>query len=226
MLNKNNKLIIAFFAVIIIGLLLAAVYVKDTAEKELSPEIIAEKAISHINKNFLSPGMTASLVDISDAGSVYRISLEIEGTEFDSFASKDGMFLFPEGYDLREDLILEEPQQSEASELSDIDPQELAGFIDCLAKADFIVYGADWCGWTTQLMQMLGGLEIMESIYVECTEKSELCQEKNIAGYPTILINDKQYQRERTLKGFSEATGCPAPAGSENQGTENPAGGC
>lgn len=231
MSEKNNKSKIAF-SIVIAGLLIAIALIffnqdkiKNLAGKELSSGAVAEKVIAYINDNFLDQTMKASLVEISDAGSVYKIRLRIEETEFDSFASKDGAFLFPEGYDLREGLSAKEPQ-TESSGAPEIAAEDLAGFAKCLQEAGFVIYGANWCGWTKQLVQMLGGWEVVSPIYVECMEEAELCQEKNVSAYPTILINNEQYQGERTFEGFSSATGCPAPAGSENQGAENPTGAC
>jgi len=213
MLGKNNKIIIAVLFVMVIGLLAALFLVQDKETDELSAEVVAEKMISYINENFLDEATKASLVNVSDAGSVYKFTLSIEGSEFDSYATKDGSFLFPEGINLEEGLDLGEPQappSQETPELPDVDPRELASFVDCLAEEGFVIYGAEWCPHCTNLVNMFGGYEITGPIYVECPENEELCTEKGITGYPTILVNDSPYQGQRTLEGFAEATGCPA----------------
>jgi hypothetical protein len=230
MTEKNNKITIIALSLVIVGLLAAVVFIKNAAGDELSPEIVAEKMINYINdNNLLEPGAKASLVEVSDEGSVYKVRLSVDDMEFDSFASKDGIFLFPQGYDSRESLVAEEPQaepSQDLPDLSDIDAKELAEFVGCLKDAGFVIYGADWCGWTKKLVEMFGGWEIVSSVYVECTEQAELCQQKDVTGYPTILINDKAYQGNRSFEGFSEVTGCFAPASSESQDTSSPAGGC
>jgi hypothetical protein len=68
------------------------------ANAELGPQAAAEKAISFINENFLSEGNVASLVNVTEEGTVYKIVLDIGGQEYTSFTSKDGKFIFPEGY--------------------------------------------------------------------------------------------------------------------------------
>jgi hypothetical protein len=65
---------------------------------ELSPQAAAEKAINYINANFLSEGNVASLVEVTKEGLVYKITLNIGGNEYTSYTSKDGKFIFPEGY--------------------------------------------------------------------------------------------------------------------------------
>jgi len=234
MKEKNNQIIIAL-SVIVIGLLAAIVFItasnseKSPFTAELPANVVGEKMINYINDRFLDPGEEVSLVEVADEGSVYRIRLNIMGAEFDSFASKDGSFLFPEGFDLREDFSAEGQQVTtgqDPSELSSIDVKDMTEFVGCLKGADFVIYGANWCGWTTQLVNMLGGWEAVGPVYIECTEEADLCKDKEIMGYPTILINGQLYQGERSFSGFSEATGCREPAGSENQSEVNPAGGC
>lgn len=106
MLEKNNRIIslsIVAAAIIIAG---ALVYIdRNASAKDLSMEAATEKAMAFINENLLGPGMTASLKEASDEGKVYKVHLEVkEGEnilgEFDSYTSKDGKFVFPEGYDL------------------------------------------------------------------------------------------------------------------------------
>lgn len=89
--------------------------------------------------------------------------------------------------------------------------QDITGFVTCLDRAGFKIYGANWCGWTKKLVNEFGGFDIVESIYIECTEQQQLCNEKRISGYPTILIKDQPYEGERTFEGFERATGCRAP---------------
>ena len=238
MTEKNNKTTITALSLAIVFLLVVIVSIKNTATEdsfsaeagELSSEVVADKMVNYINDYFSEPGSEAYLVEVSDKGSVYKITLNVGGMEFDSFASKDGMFLFPQGYDLTESPFPEDPSEETQAvpvqELSDVDPGELASFVECLKDAGFVIYGANWCGWTTRLVDTLGGQETVSPIYIECTEKEDICSQKEIRGYPTILVKDEPYQGDRTLTGFSKATGCPAPEGSQNQDTGSPAGGC
>ena len=111
MLLKNKKIIIPL-SIIVAGIIIASAFVfinegknKRPALKELSAELAAEKTINYINENILAKELVASLVDVSDIGSVYKIRLKIEETEFNSYISKDGEFLFPEGYNMNEAFI-------------------------------------------------------------------------------------------------------------------------
>ena len=85
--------------------------IKETFTKNPSIEQVTAEAIKYINDNFLSYGATASLLEVVDGGNVYKMHLKItEGEEvlgeFDSYVTKDGKLLFPEGYDMGKTLGL------------------------------------------------------------------------------------------------------------------------
>ena len=100
--GKLTKILIPV-AIIIVGLLIAGAFIyinvwkpKETAaEKTSLAQQIAEKAIKYINDNpNLTGGSAASLVSVLEDGSVYKIRLKIGEQEYDSYATKDGKYLF------------------------------------------------------------------------------------------------------------------------------------
>jgi len=48
------------------------------------------------------PGATASLLDIIEDGDLYKVTLDVQGQEYISYATKDGKLLFPQAVDLDE----------------------------------------------------------------------------------------------------------------------------
>ena len=84
--------------------------------------------------------------------------------------------------------------------------------MQCLEENEFIIYGANWCGYTKQVVELFGGFNhISSGIYVECTEEDELCKSENVSGYPTIKLSGESYNDARTFEAFAQATGCTAP---------------
>ena len=168
-MEKDNKTLIPL-AIIVAILVIAGAFVflnkkaGKTMGEELPADLVAEETINYINENFLSPEMPASLISVSDVGGVYKIRLKVEEMEFDSYVTKDGKFLFPEGHDMTEDL---DTQALPETEMPSLDKEELNEFVGCLEKANFVIYGANWCGYTKELVAMLGGWEIIDPIYVE-----------------------------------------------------------
>jgi len=107
-MKKLTKILIPI-AIIIAGLVIAGAFLFVNqgkiggftfGKKVLTLQQIGEKAINFINQNILTGGNTASLVSVSEAGDVYKIHIKIGTQEYDSYATKDGKYLFPEGYDL------------------------------------------------------------------------------------------------------------------------------
>jgi len=119
MLGKTNTFLIPI-AIILAGVLIAGSIfyvqkVKVAREKNLSPQEAAQKAIDYINQNkeTLTGGGTASLVNVSDVGQVYQIRLKIGENEYESYATKDGKFLFTGGINIEEKPKTQEQPQTQ-----------------------------------------------------------------------------------------------------------------
>jgi len=85
-------------------------------------------------------------------------------------------------------------------------------FMNCLADKGVKIYGANWCGWTKKfVVETIGGFDIAEPVYVECTENTEECSDAGVSGYPTTQINGEAYSGSRDFAGLAAVTGCKAP---------------
>jgi hypothetical protein len=67
----------------------------------LGDKKIAEKAIKYINNNNLASS-EASLVSYSRESGLIKIKIKIGATEFDSYLTKDGKYLFPQVIEMKE----------------------------------------------------------------------------------------------------------------------------
>jgi glutaredoxin len=208
-------------AIIAAGLIIAgsSFYFNQSFSEDIGQEKAKEKAINYINENLLAPGITASVVDILETGSVYKISLEIKENEtllgeIDSYIGKDGKFFFPEGYNMDESLTqnLEEetnvPNQQEAPPLSLEEIMQLENFVQCLSEANVVIYASRTCSACAALISQFGGYDVAAPIVIECGDSPELCDQKNITAVPTIFINDQEYSGNRSLESFAQETGC------------------
>lgn len=97
----------------------------------------------------------------------------------------------------------------------------LEDFAKCLSDKNVKMYAAFWCGHCQNQERLFGEgsldegkrLMIDNNIYVECdprgdNSQSDLCISKGIQGYPTWIINGKQYPGEMSLKRLAELSGC------------------
>ncbi len=107
----------------------------------VSSQEAAQRAIEYINNNLLVPGVTASLLEVSEEDEVYKIHIKIGGNEYDSYISKDGKYLFPEGYD----LTLKKETEKENAEEKDVEKVE---------KPDVKLFVMSYCPFGLQAEKM------------------------------------------------------------------------
>jgi len=219
MLGKSNRVIslaVVAAAVIIAG---ALIYIgQNSSVKGLPMETATEKAMAYINANLLGPGMTAFSKEVTDEGTVYKIHLEIkEGEnvlgEFDSYVSKDGKLLFPEGHSLEESVVQGAESQAEGNQDDlNLSGQELETLAKCLTEEGAKFYGAYWCSWCAQQKEMFGAAAQFLP-YVECEEQGsqELtpdCQTAGISSYPTWEFDGQKAPGFRSLEDLISLSGC------------------
>ena len=103
-IDKNMILIgVAVIAILVTG---ALIYAKSAGNNFSIPSLlgssdksIGQKAVDYINNNQLS-STPASLVKVSEADGLVKVTIKIGTTNFDSYATKDGKLLFPQGFDM------------------------------------------------------------------------------------------------------------------------------
>lgn len=164
----------------------------------------------------------ATVKSIEKENGLYKATVEDEeGNEGLLYMSNDGALLFQGAIDVEklkeyiksiESTAITGSTVQEIKEYSDEEIEEIKTFVTCLKEKEFKIYGSNQCGWTKKLVvDTFGGYDIVDSIYVECTENGEICNEEAITGYPTIKISGEDYQGQRTFEQIAEATGCTAP---------------
>ncbi len=110
------------------------------------------------------------------------------------------------------ELIKKESEKKEEDineEVKETAEKIIDDFIQCLKKENVVIYGASWCFYCKELVESFGGYEIIEPIYIECTEKEEKCREEMLGGgYPEIQINEELYRGPRDPEKIAELVGC------------------
>ena len=102
---KITKFLIPI-AVVIAALIIAqALYYISGAgvPGALSLEEAAERAINYINSVALNGQATASLLEVIEESGLYKIRLTIENQTYESYVTKDGKILFPQGTKISEE---------------------------------------------------------------------------------------------------------------------------
>ena len=203
MITNLNKNLIPV-AIIVAGALIAGafIYINQGGGGALSPQAAAEKAMAFINQSIQEENVTASLIDVFDEGEVYRIHLKIAETEYDSYITKDGKFLFASGFNLENQEQTTPPEE----------PAALEGFAKCLTDSGVKFYGAFWCTWCNKEKELFG--EAAQYLpYVECSDQETgemlpVCQEAGITSFPTWEFNGEKSSGFKSLEQLAEMSGC------------------
>ncbi len=207
MAKEKTKLLIPLMVIALAGVLLVAGYFlffdkggnAGSTSEVLSSAEAGQKALDFINKNILEPqGRTASLVSVDDEGSIYKIKIKIDDQEYDSYISRDGKYLFPEGYEMASVQGEGEGQAAAATEVTPRARPDVKLFVMSYcpyglqaekmflpvynllsAQADMGVYFVDYI--------MHGEKEIAENLNQYCIQQDE---NDRYADYLTCFVQD------------------------------------
>ena len=102
--NKNQLLVgMAALAIVVAGVLVFN-NSKASANSSLSflkfgsrSNTVAQETVDYLNTSVLQQGQTATLVSSSEENGVIKFKINISGKEYDSYVTKNGKLLFPEG---------------------------------------------------------------------------------------------------------------------------------
>ena len=98
--SKNIIFVVIFIAGLAIGVNSFNLF---RSQSGLSSEEAGEVAINFINKAIEPDNVTASLSTVIEESGVYKVHLQIEENEYDSFITKDGKYLFSSAFNLEEE---------------------------------------------------------------------------------------------------------------------------
>ena len=107
-MNNNKKLlsiVLIFLVILILGFFVYLGSKSETGLIEsdkttgviLSKEEIKDVAMDFINNSMLQGQPLASVVDVTEERGIYKLSLLVSGSPFDSYITKDGKLFFVEG---------------------------------------------------------------------------------------------------------------------------------
>ncbi|MFW5847012.1 MAG: hypothetical protein ACOCUU_02510 [Nanoarchaeota archaeon] len=217
---RNNPWILASM---VLGLLVVVFLILSLSGgcATITGEVAGEKVTEYLNS---MTGGGVSLVDIEEEGSLYKATVSYEGQRIPVHITQDGEYLVQgvQEISMTGEVVDDsgsESQEQQTGSYSEEDLEKLSDFNNCLAEKGVKIYGANWCGYTSQWVETLGGFDIVSPVYIECTENEELCSQEEVRGYPTTKINGETYTGDRTLEAIGQETGCEAPILSGNTNT-------
>jgi len=166
MIKKLNKFSIPI-AIVLAGLLIAGAVVfanlkgeknvPTSASQETLAQQIGEKTIDYINENLLGAEIAAVLVEAVEEDGLVKMKMKIGEEEFDSYATFNGKYLFPQVINMEEKIAA--PEEEEIPEASKSKSCEEVKKADKPILQAFVV---SKCPYGTQMQRIL--IEIVKNI--------------------------------------------------------------
>jgi glutaredoxin len=86
-------------------------------------------------------------------------------------------------------------------------PGSYDDFAKCLTEKGIVMYGTDWCPHCKEQKTQFGkSFSFVD--YRNCDFKKEECDAAGVKGYPTWVINGKNYPGTRSLEELAKLSGC------------------
>lgn len=125
---KKNKAVVCAI-IIVVGLLVAGgiFYAKSGGfflKDKMSAQAAGLKLINFLNES--TGTTTASLVSVSETNGVYKITLKYDGSEYESYITRDGKLFFQYGYALDQNS---QNNNQESAEITKTDRPEVKLFV-------------------------------------------------------------------------------------------------
>jgi hypothetical protein len=99
---------------------------------------------------------------------------------------------------------------SPMTDSGDLDQQR--AFAQCLVDAGMVVYVSRTCPACSAFSRLLGGYDVADGLFVECSLSGLRCEAEMQTNYvPEIQINGELFEGDRDLESLSSATGCDLP---------------
>ncbi|MFA5484752.1 MAG: hypothetical protein WC260_00660 [Candidatus Pacearchaeota archaeon] len=201
--NKNNLfLFISFLCFFILFFLI--IY----SNFNNSYKIIENKILRLFNQ--LNISFVIYNLEFLNDPSIYKSVIIINGSIKEIYFTSDGNKIIPFIYSV-EDLLIEEGASlvnTSFSNFSEIDKEKIILFVNCLSSKGLKIYGLSNQEYTIYLAGIFGGFEIIEPIYIDCSENRITCLNENIMYYPSVKVKNNFVGVEASLDDFSRITGC------------------
>ena len=86
-------------------------------------------------------------------------------------------------------------------------PGKYDDFTKCLTEKGVIIYGNDYCQYTTRQLNDFGNSDKYLK-YVKCADNKELCDSKGVKITPAWEMNGQMYEGVQSFERLSTLSGC------------------
>jgi len=97
---------------------------------------------------------------------------------------------------------------SETPKVGEITAEQKIAIATCLKEKWAKLYGTEWCPHCKNQKKVLGKEALDVVGFIDCDEKKWTCQKAGIKGYPTWIIDGKQYPGSQKMERLAQLGQC------------------
>lgn len=151
-----------------------------------------------MNKNIIALLIGVLLV----GASLYIVTLEEEADPGETVETEES----EESEDVERD---DEEETEEEPETGVEGSNGMETLVGCLEEENVVIYGSKTCPACGMLADSFGGYDMIEPIYIECSENWDECSKNKETGLvPEIQIGGELHEGSRNPEALADAVGC------------------
>ncbi|MDY6771180.1 MAG: hypothetical protein SV186_04455 [Candidatus Nanohaloarchaea archaeon] len=161
-------------------------------------QIGKDEAADQVKQIFEAQGQTIEIVSVTSAsGSLYQVVVSQQGQLNKIYVTKDGSFL------IQNPVNITQATQTAAARQD---------FISCLSGRPIRIVGDSSRNATRAQIQILGGANAVQDIYVEMDNQTrQTLLQQGATRIPVTIYNGTIYQGVKTVGFYEQLTGCTYP---------------
>ncbi|MBZ1356526.1 MAG: thioredoxin family protein [Candidatus Nealsonbacteria bacterium] len=195
-MDKKTLLSIIVSLVLVVSLVIFAISVRTKKMDILPKEEVGEIVVQYIADNFMQDSAPISIIEITEESGLYKIILDIEGTEVNIYATKDGKMFFPEAIKIDASENMREETTTGRPTIGGF--KEHSGDV-CMENGKPILYyfgntTCPYCQWQEPVMKAVAesfGDNIVFKSRVDSNEDRDIFNRYSEGGVPLIVVGCK-----------------------------------
>lgn len=192
---NNEKLYIG--VIILLVLAVAAFFLANPFTGKVTDTGTDNAATANVKEIYsILTGGEVEVMKVVDESGLYKVTVRFNdatgrSTVQDVFVTKDGKFIAGTVINTNSyKITLTNDKQ----------------FAQCLSDKKLLVVGASNDQASVMQLQILG--TFASSVFFDCVQNQQVCQQSGIQSLPTVLYNSQNYTGLYTLRFFENLTGC------------------
>ncbi len=192
-MEKKTLFSIIVSLVLVVSLVVLAMSTRAEKVNILPKDEVGEIVVQYIDDNFIQGSVPILIIEIAEESGLYKIVLDIDGMQIDTYATKDAKMFFPEAIKIED-----------VEEIPSVESQTIGGFTEndnevCMEDGKPILYyfgstTCPYCQWQEPVMDAVAesfGDSIAFKSRVDSDEDQDIFFRYSEGGVPLVVVGCK-----------------------------------